>query len=251
MKDRVAILTRRKTGCVSLLDDLNKAGVRRSEVFYAWEDMLLSEQKNEYDFILIDYCFFDKLRDDIAYYLFHKYKLKITFYSTISQKVKTEKGNVVIDLDRFFFRPFMDFNSLINSTKNDESPTGFRDAILGMDFEKKNKGAFFLKEGYSLIKFHLNDALCLVSDRNYITVYLSDGKHLMRETLQSILGILPNNFLKVNRSVIVNVDKIYKVKDNRIHINGLDSFQPVIANKYKLDILNAVPLFSKKKVIEI
>jgi hypothetical protein len=123
-----------------------------------------------------------------------------------------------------------------------------------MASEKKNglrynKGTFFLKEGYSLIKFNLNEMLCLESDRNYITIYLRDGKHLIRETLQSMLEILPDNFLRINRSVIINVDKVNKVVGNKIHINGLSNFRPVIANKYKHDILNAVPLFNLKNSI--
>ncbi len=255
MKEKVAILAKSKSECTSLLEDLKLSGVSRSEVFFSWKDMWLSEQKNEYDFVLIDYCFFDIFRDDIVvYHLFHKYKFKITFYSNISHKVKTQKGNVAIDLYRIFFKPFVDFDNLIkNAIKNEQVIDIEENTLGGVSGTEKalhlKKDTFFLKEGYSLIKFNLNEVLCLESDRNYITVYLSNGKHLIRETLQSVLEILPNNFLRINRSVIINIDKIYKIVGNRVYIKGLNSFRPVIANKYKLDISNAVPMFSQKHTV--
>lgn len=254
MKDRVAILTENKSDCVSLLDDLRRSGVRRREVFFDWEDLWLAEQDKKFDFIVINYCFFDMFRDDmVCYHLFRKYKYKITFYSNISQKIETQKGKMGVDLCRIFFRPYIDFDNLIESSDSNSVLKASQNNI-GVDELKNNNrkdinDAFFLKEGYSLIKFHLHEVLCLESDRNYITIYLRNGKHLIRETLQSILAILPENFIRVNRSVIINVDKIYKVTGNKIHIDGLNSFRPIVANKYKLDILNAVPLFNLKNSI--
>ncbi|SHI65603.1 LytR/AlgR family response regulator transcription factor [Aquimarina spongiae] len=255
MTNKVAILAREKSQCTSLLEDLKLSGVRRSTVFFSWKDIWLSEQKNQYDFILIDYYFFDMFRGDIViYHLFHKYKYKITFYSNISQKVKTPEGHATIDLYRIFFRPFVDFNTLIKNTAKNEVLAGILENSLENESEAEKispqKDTFFLKEGYSLIKFHLKEVLCLESDRNYITIYLANnGKHLIRETLQSISEILPKNFLRINRSVIINIDKVYKVVGNRVHIDGLNSFRPLIANKYKLDISNAVPLFSQKHTV--
>lgn len=244
MKGSVAILTRKKSECIALLDDLRISGIHRREVFLCWEDIWLSEQKNNYNFILIDYCFFDMFRNDIVcYHLFHKYKSKITFYSNISQKINTEKGNMPVDLYRIFFQPFVDFNNIANSNKN-------QDTVMDIDLEKKEvleyKEDFFLKEGYSLIKFHLNEIVCVESDRNYITIFLCTGrKHLIRQTLQSILEVLPDEFFQINRSVAVNVDKITKIVGNKVYVNGLNDFRPVISNKYKRDILNAVPLFNE------
>ncbi|WP_109300393.1 LytTR family DNA-binding domain-containing protein [Aquimarina sp. AU474] len=255
MTNKVAILAKEKSQCTSLLEDLKLSGVRRSAIFFSWKDIWLSEQKSEYDFILIDYYFFDMFRDDIViYHVFHKYKYKITFYSNISQKVKTPEGNVTIDLYRIFFRPFVDFNNLVKTTANKEELAGIlEDSIEPISKAEKispQKETFFLKEGYSLIKFNLKEVLCLESDRNYITIYLANnGKHLIRETLQSVSEILPKNFLRINRSVIINIDKVYKVVGNRVHIDGLNSFRPLIANKYKLDISNAVPLFSQKHTV--
>ena len=250
-KNSVAILTREKSECIALLDDLRISGIRKREVFLYWEDIWLSEQKNDYDFILIDYCFFEKFRDDIVcYHLFHKYKTKITFYSNISQNIETQKGGVDVDLYRIFFRPFVDFKDITTTSYiNNNTLIDTQDAITGVDLKKNNalgyKDNFFLKEGYSLTKFHLDEILCVESERNYITIYLRSGKHLIRQTLQSILETLPEEFYQINRSVVVNIDKITKIVGNRVYVDGLNNFRPIISNKYKRDILNAVPLFNE------
>lgn len=247
MKNRVAILTRRKSDCIPLLNDLQQNGVREHDVFIRWEDIWLSEQKNKYDYILIDYYFFEVFRNNMTcYHLFHQYKFKITFFSNISHNVETEKGNKAVDLYRIFFQPFVDFNNLTN--KDNNFPIAYKDTVMDMGLEKKSvlnyTDNFFLKDGYSLIKFHLSEILCLESDRNYINIYLSKENHLIRQTLQSTLEILPEQFYRINRSVIININKIDKIVGNKVYINGLTKFRPMISNKYKYAILNAVPLFN-------
>ena len=227
MKGRVAILVQEKFGHLPFLEDLRNCGIREHDAFLCWEEMWLSEQRRKYKLILIDYHFFEMLRDDIVcYHLFHQYKYKIVFYSNISGKISTQKGNMSVDLYRIFFRPFVDFNDLIENNEND-------------------KDAFFLKEGYSLIKFHLDEVLCFESERNYISIYVDSKKHLIRQTLQSTMEVLPDKFYRINRSVVINIDKINKIVGNRVYIDGLNSFRPAISNRYKQNILNAVPLFNE------
>ena len=250
MKGRIAILVQEKFGHLPFLEDLRNCGIREHDAFLCWEEMWLSEQRRKYKLILIDYHFFEMLRDDIVcYHLFHQYKYKIVFYSNISGKISTQKGNMSVDLYRIFFRPFVDFNDLIENNENDNFPMGPRDSVLARNKEKKcvscRKDAFFLKEGYSLIKFHLDEVLCFESERNYISIYVDSKKHLIRQTLQSTMEVLPDKFYRINRSVVINIDKINKIVGNRVYIDGLNSFRPAISNRYKQNILNAVPLFNE------
>lgn len=248
MKKRVAILVKKKSDVNALLTDLNLSEEGKvGEAFFSWEDVYLSEQKEEYDFILIDYSFVNEFKNDIALYSFFiEYKPKIILFRHIQSKVNAQKGKVVVNKFRLFFKPFLDFDELMNKDAVG-IPGNVSNDTFGGEKEIHLNETFFLKEGYSLIRFDLNEVLCLESDRNYITVYLSNGKHLIRETLHSVLKILPSNFIRVNRSVIINIDKIHKVEGNRIYIHDLDCIQPSIANKYKLNVLNALPIFNQKK----
>ncbi|MEO9512110.1 MAG: LytTR family DNA-binding domain-containing protein [Flavobacteriaceae bacterium] len=256
-KVKVAILNRRKSGFISLLNDLKKSGISKHEVFFYWDDLWLAEQHNEYDFLLIHNCFFDLLKKDIAsYHLFDKYKFKIIFYYDISYNVETENGYLLINFYTIFFRPFKNFGQVIKKSgysKDNYTVTGIRNKVQKMDLEKNNaigpKDSFFLKSGHTLIKFCLSEVLCMESDRNYVTVYLRNEKHLIRQTLHSLLEILPDNYIQINRSVIVNINKIQKIVGNRIHMHGLHNFSPTISDKYKLSLLNAVPLFNETGII--
>lgn len=250
MKGSVAILAQKTSDHFPFLDDLRECGIRKQDVFFCWEEIWISERRKNYDFILIDYSFFETLRDDIVcYHLFHQYKTKIVFYRNISEEISTQKGNISVDLYRIFFRPFVDFNTLIESNEKIDFPVNSQNTNLarvsGNQNESSHKDVFFLKEGYSLIKFRLDEVLCLESERNYISIYVDSKKHLIRQTLQSTMEVLPDKFYRINRSVVINIDKINKIVGNRVYIDGLNSFRPAISNKYKQDVLNAVPLFNE------
>lgn len=255
-KVKVGILNRRKAGYIALLEDLKKNGVYEHEVFLYWDDLWLAEQQNTYDFLLIHNCFFDLMKKDItSYHMFDKYKSKIIFYCDISFNVETDNGYLLINFYTVFFRPFGSFGQIIKKPGTssdsyiDHSIQPLHGKVLNMTMKTKNrvgsKDSFFLKSGHTLIKFCLKEVLCLESDRNYVTIYLDGEKHLIRQTLHSLQETLPDNFLRISRSVIINVDKIQKIMGNRIHIVGLRNFRPTISNKYKLGLLDAVPLFNE------
>lgn len=48
MKEKVAILAKNKSESRFLLDDLKLSGVGRSEVFFSWKDLWMSEQKSAF-----------------------------------------------------------------------------------------------------------------------------------------------------------------------------------------------------------
>lgn len=57
--------------------------------------------------------------------------------------------------------------------------------------------------------FHFTQLVRLQSDRNYTLIFLADGRQLLSsKTLGSFEKRLPNSFLRVHRSHIVNVDAI-------------------------------------------
>lgn len=119
-----------------------------------------------------------------------------------------------------------------------------------MDFNSKEKlnsmvesNSFFVKSKSSLKRVQFSDILCFESERNYITLFLEGEKYVIRKTLQSLMEILPDNFVRINRSIIVNVEKIDKLVGNRVYIRGLKDYAPLISTKHKARIFDTIPLF--------
>lgn len=89
-------------------------------------------------------------------------------------------------------------------------------------FKKINsdeKKAVFLNVDKTLYKVHLNEILYLVSDRNYTTIVTQHKKYVLIEALKNWATTLPENFIQVHKSYIVNMHKVEKLSGNLVYIN--------------------------------
>lgn len=89
-------------------------------------------------------------------------------------------------------------------------------------FKKINsdeKKAVFLNVDKTLYKVHLNEILYLVSDRNYTTIVTQHKKYVLIEALKNWAITLPENFIQVHKSYIVNMHKVEKLSGNLVYIN--------------------------------
>lgn len=86
----------------------------------------------------------------------------------------------------------------------------------------------FIKDGGTFHKVYFNQIVYLESEANYVSVHLSDKtKILARTTLNELYEVLvKNNFFRVHRSYVVNLQKIEKiglseitVKENKIPLS--------------------------------
>lgn len=82
------------------------------------------------------------------------------------------------------------------------------------------KDAFFIKNKGSFIKIYFDDILYLKSDHVYVELHLKNTKKfLVRRSLSDILLSLDANFVRIQRSFVVNVKYISEVKNASIIIN--------------------------------
>ena len=95
------------------------------------------------------------------------------------------------------------------------------------------KEFLFLNSGTEMTKVRLSDILYIKSEGNYMTYVLENEKVMVRSTIQETCDSLPqDNFVRIQRSYIVAIDKIDTIKDNRVHISG---HKISIGPQYKTD----------------
>jgi two-component system LytT family response regulator len=59
----------------------------------------------------------------------------------------------------------------------------------------------------------VSEVFCLEASGNYILVHTAEASHLLRETLTSLEARLdPEKFIRISRSVIVNIDQIKEIQ---------------------------------------
>jgi two-component system, LytTR family, response regulator LytT len=80
----------------------------------------------------------------------------------------------------------------------------------------------FIKDGYSTHVININEIVYIESEGNYINIFTSSKKYLSRQNMESILlDIDSNDFLKIHRSYIINLNKVKKYSGKEVIINEI------------------------------
>ena len=96
-------------------------------------------------------------------------------------------------------------------------------AVKKLEAFKENTSENYIcvRAEYKNIKINLSDLLFVENMRNYVVFRLADGNRILAlMSLKSLHDLLPENFLKVHRSFIVNMDRILSIKSNQLSIEN-------------------------------
>lgn len=91
------------------------------------------------------------------------------------------------------------------------------------------KDALFIKEKYRYTKISILDILWLKAENNYVEIYMTDRKELIRQNLGGFLEKLNRkNFFRTHKSYAVNLDYLTKFEPTIVTI--LDTEIPISKN---------------------
>jgi len=90
-----------------------------------------------------------------------------------------------------------------------------------------------------LMKLFFQNIIVMESQKNYVAITTSTSKHLTYLTLSELENKLPSTFLRVNKSYVINTDKITHVEGNEVFLEGQKQSIP-IGISYKESFLNYV-----------
>ena len=98
----------------------------------------------------------------------------------------------------------------------------------------------FIKTDSKLVQLKFKDILWVEALGNDVRVHTQEGKHTVLTTMKELQAKLPNkDFLRVQRSFIVRLDKIKSIEDNYIIINDKEIH---IGKSYKDEVTKSLNL---------
>jgi two-component system, LytTR family, response regulator len=99
--------------------------------------------------------------------------------------------------------------------------------------------SFFVNVEYSLVKIIFNDITHIEGLKDYIKIFITTQTRpiLTKSTLKGIEERLPANFMRVQKSYIVNLQKIQSIRNHRITI---DKFDIPVSDTNMEDLLNSI-----------
>ncbi len=106
--------------------------------------------------------------------------------------------------------------------------------------KEKMKSAFIqvISQRKPVRIFH-NDITYIESNSHYIKVYSKAQEIISKEKISNIEKKLPDTFLRIHRSYIVNKDKISRFDYNTVEINGIELTIGRTYKKYVMDELKS------------
>ena len=78
--------------------------------------------------------------------------------------------------------------------------------------EAKKDSSFFVKSSGRHYRISFDEILYIESIKDYVNIQTENNEHIIPETLKSLENQLPENFVRVHKSFILNINKILKIK---------------------------------------
>ncbi|WP_099767168.1 LytR/AlgR family response regulator transcription factor [Chryseobacterium sp. 52] len=81
----------------------------------------------------------------------------------------------------------------------------------------ENRTFAFIKTDKKLVKLFFKDITVIKGLGNYVEIYtLSQKKHIYYKSLKDLIESLPNEFMRVHHSYIVNLSNVEYFEDNQL-----------------------------------
>lgn len=84
------------------------------------------------------------------------------------------------------------------------------------------KHYLFVKQGRRLQKIAYDDILFMQSEKDFVKIFTEEKFHLELQSLKYYAALLPDNFLRVHKSYLVNLDRLMALEGNIIKIQQHD-----------------------------
>jgi two-component system, LytTR family, response regulator len=97
----------------------------------------------------------------------------------------------------------------------------------------------FIKDGHNLVKLNLKEVLYIEAVSNYVSFKTASKTYLSLMSMQKLEESLPDNFMRIHRSYMVNIHKIDKIEAGTLFVG--DKPLP-ISNSYKDKLLQKLNL---------
>lgn len=95
-------------------------------------------------------------------------------------------------------------------------------------------------EGNKKHLFDINEVKFIKADRYYVNVFCLNRKVLIRITMKKLEEMLPHLFIRISKSVIINVRHVVRIEESKssscVVLSG--EIEQQVSEKYKLEFDN-------------
>ena len=99
----------------------------------------------------------------------------------------------------------------------------------------ENSNMIVVQEGNKIHLFNAQDILMIKAERYYVNIHCIDKKVLIRITLKKLAGQLPINFIRISKSLVMNIYYIRRVDElkSTLTLHTAQGLELQVTQKYK------------------
>jgi len=130
----------------------------------------------------------------------------------------------------------------LNKYKEDQELIKERDMLKNMVIEKSDSDSIFVRADYRLNRIKFTDIYYVEALKDYVVINTADNIYTTHSTMKEMQRILPaKDFVRVHRSYIVRIDKIFSIKYPDLVIEGKMKVIP-IGGMYRKELFSKLNL---------
>lgn len=212
-------------------------------------DKALDEvEKHQPDLVLMDIM----LKGDMsgiqaAEIIRERFDIPVVFLTAYADESTIEKAKSAIPYG-YIIKPFKEkelettIEMAINKHLSDMEMKKERDLLHSIVLDKDSKDSIFVRADYRLNKVKFNDIYFVEALKDYVVINTSDNIYTTHTTMKEMMRILPEKeFVRVHRSYIVRLDKIFSIKYPDLVIEGKMKVIP-IGGLYRKELFSRLNL---------
>ncbi|MFO7873751.1 MAG: response regulator [Bacteroidales bacterium] len=112
--------------------------------------------------------------------------------------------------------------------EKDEEVKKERDLYHSLIENKESQDSIFVRADYRLNKINFDDIYYVEALKDYVVINTADNSYTTHTTMKEMVRILPSkDFVRIHRSFIVNLNKIFSIKYPDLVIEGKMKVLPI------------------------
>ena len=196
------------------------------------------------DLVLMDIMLKGKMTGiECADIIKKQYKMPIIFLTAYADDNTLEKAKITEPYG-YIIKPFKEkeLQTTIEMTlykyKKDEEVKKERDLYCSIVENKESKDSIFVRADYRLNKINFSDIYYIEALKDYVVINTLNNSYTTHTTMKEMVRILPSkDFVRIHRSFIVNINKIYSIKYPDLVIEDKMKVLP-IGGLYRKELYN-------------
>lgn len=184
---------------------------------------------------------------DAAQIIKDRFNIPVVFLTAYADDSTIEKAKVTEPYG-YIIKPFKEkelqttIEMALYKQEKDSIVKKERDFYYSVIENKNSPSSIFVRADYRLNKINFKEIYFVEALKDYVVIHTKDNTYTTHNTMKDMIKILPGNeFVRIHRSYIVNINKIFSIKYPDLVIEDKMKVLP-IGGLYRKELYNQLNL---------